>query len=119
MTFFTSNLKLKQKKMFRKNYTEFEMTERMNVFWMELVKQCNEHNYYEFEYYWEMWGAWWMSWFIEVNSKSLIFSADDISNKDLNLLVENGKIEIVKIYNELEMNYEFDRIRYRIIKNHS
>jgi hypothetical protein len=105
--------------MFRKNYTDFEMTERINIFWIELDRQCNEYNCSEFEYYWEMWGVLWMPWFIEVTSKSLNFSANDISINDLNFLVEKGKIEIIKIYDELEMNDEFDRIRYRIIKNHS
>lgn len=105
--------------MFRKNYTDFELTERINLFWFELEKQCSELNTYEFEFYWEIWGVWWMPWFIEVDKKSLNFSANDISNNDLNILVEKGKIEIVKIYEKSEMQDEFDRIRYRIIKNHS
>lgn len=105
--------------MFRKNYTDFELTERINLFWFELEKQCSELNTYEFEFYWEIWGVWWMPWFIEVDKKSLNFSANDISNNDLNILVEKGKIEIVKIYEKSEMQDEFDRIRYRIIKHHS
>ena len=57
-----------------------------------------------------------MPWFIEVDKKSLKFSAYDISSNDLKILVEKDKIEIVKIYERSEMQDEFDRIRYRIIK---
>ncbi|WP_343662611.1 hypothetical protein [Chryseobacterium mucoviscidosis] len=102
--------------MFRKNYTDTEIEERLNIFWIELEKQCNELNNSEFEFYWEMWGVWWMPWFIEVDKKSLKFSANDISSNDLKILVEKDKIEIVKIYERSEMQDEFDRIRYRIIK---
>lgn len=102
--------------MFRKKYTNFELTEKINLFWFELEKQCSELNSEEFEYYFEVWGVWWMPWFIEVNKKSLTFSANDISSEDLKILVEKGKIEIVKIYDKSEMEDEFDRKRYRIIK---
>lgn len=105
--------------MFRKNYTDYEMTERIKIFWMELYKQCNEQNCNEFDHYWEMWGVMWMPWFIDVNKKSLTFTANDISSEDLKILVEQGKIEIVKIYEQSEMDDEFDKKRYRIIKNHS
>lgn len=105
--------------MFRKNYTDTEIEEKLNIFWIELEKQCNELNNSEFEFYLEMWGVWWMPWFIEVDKKSLTFSANDISSNDLNILVEKDKIEIIKIYERSEMQDEFDRIRYRIIKNRS
>ena len=114
--FFITSLKYQQKKMFRKNYTDTEIEERLNIFWIELEKQCNELNNSQFEFYWEMWGVWWMPWFIEVDKKSLKFSANNISSNDLKILVEKDKIEIVKIYERSEMQDEFDRIRYRIIK---
>ena len=40
--FFITSLKYQQKKMFRKNYTDTEIEERLNIFWIELEKQCNE-----------------------------------------------------------------------------
>ena len=54
---FYNKFKIQQKKMFRKNYTDTEMKERLNIFWIELEKQYNELNNSEFEFYWEMWGV--------------------------------------------------------------
>jgi hypothetical protein len=102
--------------MFRKNYKDIEMTDRINLFWFELEKQCAELNSNEFEYYWEIWGLMWTPWFIEVNQSSLNFSVNDVSSDDLDYLIKEGKIEIIKIYERHEMTDEFDRVRYRIIK---
>ena len=103
--------------MFKKNYSDFECTERINRFLFELEKQCSELNSEEFEYYYEICGVWWIPWFIEVNKKTLTFTDNDISDTDFKFLVENGKIEIVKVYDKSEMNDEFGRKRYRIMKN--
>jgi hypothetical protein len=102
--------------MFRKKHIDFELTEKTNLFWFELEKQCSELNSLEFEYYYEKWGFMWNPWFIEVGNESLSFSVYGISSEDLNILVEKGKIEIVKIYDTLEIEDKFDRKRYRIIK---
>ena len=105
--------------MFKKNYTNSQMTERLNLIWFELEKQCAELNSDEFEYFWEMWGVMWMPWFIMIDRNSLNFSANDISSEDLEILVKEGKIEKIKIYEKHEMHDEFGRVRYRIIKNQS
>lgn len=104
---------------YKRNYTDSELTERINLLWLELEKQCTELNSYEFEYFWEMWGVMWMPWFIMIDRNSLNFSANDISSDDLEILVKQGKLEIIKIYETHEMQDEFERIRYRIIKKHN
>jgi hypothetical protein len=105
--------------MFRDKFTDLELAERTKLIWLELEKQCAELNSDEFEYYWEYWGVLWMPWSIEVNRKSLKFSANDVSSEDLDYLVKQGKIKIIKIYEEHEMKDEYDRVRYRIIKKNS
>ncbi|OXA65249.1 hypothetical protein B0A67_24670 [Flavobacterium aquidurense] len=63
-----------------------------------MKNQSIEFKSNEFEFYWEIWGVWWMSWFIEVDGKSLNFIVNDISNKDLDELIEKGFIKLVKVY---------------------
>jgi hypothetical protein len=103
--------------MFKKNYTDFELEERLNLFWFELKKQAIELNSNEFEFYWEIWGVMWMPWFLEINGKSLNFTANDISNEDLELLIKMEFIEVIKVYESSELKDEFDRKRYRLLKN--
>ncbi|MBW1656486.1 hypothetical protein [Flavobacterium quisquiliarum] len=100
-----------------KKYTGIDLTNRINLLWFELEKQCAEFNSNEFEYSWEMWGVMWMPWFIMIDHKLLNFSANDISSNDLEILVKQGKIEVIKIYETHERKEEFEKIRYRIIKS--
>jgi len=102
--------------MFKKNYTPIELDERLNVFWLELNQQATELNSSEFEYSWEYWGYLWYPWFIEIDGKSLNFTANDISSEDLEMLTEKKFIEVIKVYEAFEMKDEFDRKRYRILK---
>ena len=101
---------------YRRNFTDNELTERINLLWLELEKQCAELNSDEFEYFYEIWGVMWMTWFIMIDRNFLNFSANDISSDDLEILVKQGKLEIIKIYETHEMKDEFDRVRYRIKK---
>lgn len=103
--------------MFNKNYKGAELEERLNLFWLELKRQADEFNADEFEFYWEIWGVLWMPWFIEIEKKSLIFTANDISSKDLDVLIKMGFLEVVKVYETSEMKNEFDRKRFRILNN--
>ena len=102
--------------MFKKKLTSYEIKERMDIFFPELVKQCEKHQCFEFEYYWEMWGVTWMPWFLEINGKDTTFTLNDIGSEDLNFLVENGSIKLIKEYEKEEMKDEFDRKRYEVIK---
>ncbi|MFB9079634.1 hypothetical protein ACFFLS_07080 [Flavobacterium procerum] len=104
--------------MFRDKYTDIELAERTKLIWFELEKQCAELNCDEFEYYWEIWGLAWTVYSVVVaqSQKFLSFSNNDVSSEDLDFLVKQGKIEIIKIYERHEMTDEFDRVRYRIIK---
>ncbi|MEN2402475.1 hypothetical protein GKZ90_0021980 [Flavobacterium sp. MC2016-06] len=103
--------------MLKKNYTDLELDERLNLFWLELNKQATELNSNEFEFYWEIWGVMWMPWFIEINGMSLHFTANDISNEDLELLIKMDFIEVIKVYESSELKDEFDRKKYRLLKN--
>lgn len=100
--------------MFAKKYTEEEMKRRLDGFWKELSDQCHALGESEFEYYYEVWGMWWMPWYIEVNKQALNFTANDITANDLDALVKKDLIEPVKIYPQSEMKDEFGRVRYRI-----
>jgi len=101
---------------YKRTFTDSELTERINLLWLELEKQCAALNSSEFEYSWEMWGVMWTPFFIMVDDKSLSFSATDIQSDDLDILVKQGKLEIIKIYEAHEMKEEFEKIRYRIVK---
>ncbi|MCE3229691.1 MAG: hypothetical protein K0S32_4242 [Bacteroidetes bacterium] len=95
------------------------MTDRLEIFLHELTVHSLELKCDEFEFYWEMWGAWWTPWFLEIDKKSLSFSFNDISYSDLDELEKNGFIELIKVYDQTEMTDEFDRKRYRIVKAHA
>ncbi|MGJ8734469.1 MAG: hypothetical protein ACSHW4_15045 [Cellulophaga sp.] len=105
--------------MFKKKLTSYEIKERMDIFFPELVKQCEEHQCFEFEYYWEMWGVMWMPWFIEINGNNTTFSLNEIGTDDFDFLIANGSIKLIKEYEQEEMKDEFDRKRYAVIKNNS
>lgn len=101
--------------MFKHNYTYLQLEERLKLFLFELKKQANALNSDEFEFYWEIWGVWWMPWFIEIDGKSLTFTANNICNEDLELLIKNGFIEIIKVYEDNEIKEEFGRKQYRLL----
>ena len=91
------------------------MDERRQLILGELKAECAENKLYEFEYYWEIWGVNWYPRFIEfATGYQLKLTFDDISEEDLNYLVEIGELEVVKVYDLDEMQYEFNRIRYRL-----
>ncbi|WP_298540903.1 hypothetical protein [uncultured Aquimarina sp.] len=91
------------------------MNDRLKILFSELLEKCNNANYFEFEYYWEIWGVMWYPWTLEIKGKSESFSLYDISYKDLENLCNNGQIELIKEYSIEEMEDEFDRKRYRIL----
>ncbi|MEO9216934.1 MAG: hypothetical protein ABI315_00010 [Bacteroidia bacterium] len=91
------------------------MDDRRKLIIDELIKQCQQYKVNEFEYYWEMWSVMWYPWFIEIEkNKSLNFTFNDISYKDLDYLVDCGQLELIKEYTPAELKDEFDRKRYRI-----
>lgn len=90
------------------------MNERIDIIYSEILSKCEESNCFEFESYWEIWGVMWYPWFFEIAEKSISLSFNDLTQKDLEHLVDLDKIEVVKIYSEDEMTDEFDRKRYRI-----
>lgn len=100
--------------MFKKKYTNLELDERLNIFWLELKKQAATLESNEFEFYREIWGVLWMPWFIEIEGTSLNFTINDLCNDDLEFLLKMDFIELIKVYDEIEI--EFDRKRYRILK---
>jgi hypothetical protein len=103
--------------MFKKNYTANEVKERMEIFFPELVNQCKKYECFEFEYYWEMWGAMWMPWFLEIDGNSSSFTANDIGGEDFVFLIKNGYIKLIKEYEQGADKDQFDRKRYKVIKN--
>ena len=92
------------------------MNDRLKTIYSEILEKCDNSNCFEFEYYWEIWGVTWYPWTLEINVQSESFSLSDISYKDLDNLSKNGLIELIKEYPKEEMDGEFDRKRYRIIK---
>ncbi|WP_340153812.1 hypothetical protein [uncultured Marivirga sp.] len=90
------------------------MSKRTDIIFSEIHSKLVALNCTEFEYYWEIWGVMWYPWFIEIDGKSENFSFNDLTQKDLEELIKDEKIEIIKIYSKDEMNDEFDRKRYRI-----
>ncbi len=95
------------------------MDNRRKLILEELIKQCNENNVYEFDYYWEIWGVMWYPWFLEFSpQKTLIFTSNDISYDDLNYFISSGYLELVKEYTQEEMKDEFDKKRYKL-KNYT
>ena len=98
------------------------ISERLLTFVKELEAQCDLKNCYEFEYYVEIWSAfYWFPWFIDVNGESLTFSANDISRDDLDWLENHKFLEIIKIYEKSEARIELERRRYKLLwtKNNS
>lgn len=90
------------------------MGKRIEIIYAEISKKCKHTNCIEFEYYWEIWGGMWHPWFIEINGKSENFTFNDISQNDLDDLVQMGFIELTKVYSKQEMYDEFDRKRYKL-----
>lgn len=90
------------------------MNERIDILYSEILSKCKELSCFEFEYYWEMWGIMWNPWFIEIAGKSITLSIKELTQSDLEHLVDLNRIEVVKIYLQDEMTDEFDRKRYRI-----
>lgn len=72
------------------------MNERIQIFWKELLEQCEINKRYEFIFKVEYWGILWMPWFIYVDNKSLEFSFNDISENDLNELIKLNLIEFIE-----------------------
>jgi hypothetical protein len=90
------------------------INDRIELIYSELLEKCTQENVFEFEYYWEMWGVLWNPWTIEINQKYQIFTLNDISENDLAELVRLRRIELIKTYDQSEMQDEFDRKRYKI-----
>ncbi|TCI91800.1 hypothetical protein [Tenacibaculum sp. M341] len=112
MSSFRSWLKLNQPFNFDKI-----MSDRLNTLYAEIIEKCNQLNCFEFEFYWEMWGVLWCPWCLEINGKSQSFSFNDVSYEDLDALIKNGLIVLIKEYTQEEMDDEFDRKRYRVLKD--
>jgi hypothetical protein len=72
------------------------MDKRLKTFWSELLTHCNRLNDYNFTLEVEYWGILWMPWFIYIKGESLKFSANDISNDDLNKLIEFNTLKKLK-----------------------
>ncbi|MCK8521920.1 hypothetical protein M0D21_10100 [Aquimarina sp. D1M17] len=68
------------------------MNDRLYKILQEIKQKCFEANCFEFEYHWEIWGVLWYPWFLEINGKSISFSVNDISSKDLENLCSEGYI---------------------------
>lgn len=93
------------------------MDKRLQLFWDELLEQCEMNEKFEFIFKVEYWGILWMPWFIYLDDKSLKFTANDISEDDLNALIDCSLIEFIE---EIPPNdtLDLDTKKYRI-KNHS
>jgi hypothetical protein len=93
------------------------MDERLNKFWNELIEHCEMNKNFEFIFKVEYWGILWMPWFIYLDDKSLKFSANDISEEDLNELIRYNLIEFIE---EIPLKDSIDLLtkKYKI-KNHS
>ncbi|MFK7786555.1 MAG: hypothetical protein AB8B56_15650 [Crocinitomicaceae bacterium] len=88
--------------------------DRVEGIYIELLEKCTELDCFEFEYYWEMWGLMWYPWFVEIADKSVNLSFNDLTQSDLDQLVELNKAEVIKVYSQDEMTDEFDRRRYKL-----
>lgn len=86
------------------------------VFYRELIAQCKKHQKFEFTYSVECWGVLWFPWFIYIDGHSLAFSTDDISETDLQTLVNEGSIERVEEM-EPDSPIVIKTVKYRT-KNH-
>ena len=93
------------------------MDKRLELFWEELLEHCKMNKNFEFIFKVEYWGILWMPWFIYLDDKSLKFSANDISEDDLDALINLSLIEFME---EIPPNDNIDIFakKYRI-KNHS
>lgn len=89
------------------------MDKRLTVFWNELQSQCDRHNSVEFIFKIEYWGILWTPWFIYVNEEVLRFSANDINENDIEILIKNGYIEFVEELVPLD-NIDLEIKKYRI-----
>ncbi|MBC9811732.1 hypothetical protein H9Y05_04505 [Crocinitomicaceae bacterium CZZ-1] len=72
------------------------MDKRLQLFWDELITQCEQRNTFEFLFKIESWGILWTPWFIYANDASLQFTANDISESDLKRLVDLKMIVLVE-----------------------
>ncbi|MBN9299970.1 MAG: hypothetical protein J0I41_23410 [Filimonas sp.] len=89
------------------------MDKRLELFWNELLAECELNKNFEFIFKIEYWGILWMPWFIYLDDRSLSFSVNDISEDDLNTLISLGLIEFIE---EIPSNDTLDIItkKYRI-----
>ena len=74
------------------------MDKRLKLFWSELVEQCEMNQNFVFIFQVEYWSHVWMPWDIYLDDKlykPLKFSANDISEDDLQTLVCLGLIEFI------------------------
>lgn len=92
------------------------MNKRLKTIYKELYEKCATENCTEFEYYWEIYGVLWYPWTLEINGVYQSFSINDVGYKDLDALCDLGYIQWIKTYTKEEMQDEFDRKRYRILK---
>ena len=65
---------------------------RLQLFLSELQQQCRQYGSAEFTFEREYWDPFWQPWFIYVQEHALQFTAVDIAEKDLAILVELGYI---------------------------
>lgn len=72
------------------------MDERLQLFWTELISQCEQHKKFEFIFKIEYWGILWTPWFIYIDDTSLKFSVNDISESDLQRLIDLKMITFVE-----------------------
>ncbi len=91
------------------------MDKRLTIFWNELLAQCESHNSVEFIFKIEYWGILWTPWFIYVNDESLKFSANDINEHDIDILIKNGYIEFAEELTPID-TIDLEIKKYRINK---
>lgn len=77
------------------------MDKRLNLFWNELKSQYEKRNKFEFIFKIEYWGILWMPWLIYIDDETLEFSANDINENDLQLLIKMDKLNSWKNFHQL------------------
>lgn len=73
-------------------YNQQELAERSSIF-LEVLGEINAK---EFEYSYELWGVFWMPWFVEVDGKDIRFPLNEISVADFDYMEQKGLLVFVK-----------------------
>lgn len=93
------------------------MRESAAIVLKELRWHCDHLNAVEFDFIVEYWGILWHPWFIEVNGKNIPVSASDLTQDDLNELLEQGILKMVKDYPAEERDdLELSRTTYQLMR---